>query len=74
MIKRNRNNNFAAVVALMLFLCLPIAADEYDKTIISGLWHIKGGDETIYMRLELTGTVLKARKRQAAATILEYLL
>ena len=54
-----RARNFAAVLALMLLVCMPVTADEYDETILPGLWHIKGqgfGEYSpIRLKLNLTG-------------------
>ena len=54
-----RARNFAAVLALMLLVCLPVTADEYDETILPGLWHIKGqgfGEYSpVRLKLKLTG-------------------
>ena len=56
-----RAKNFVAVLALMLFVCIPVAADEYDETIIPGLWNIKGqgfGEYSpIRLQLSLTGNM-----------------
>ena len=56
-----RAKNFVAVLALMLLVCLPVAADEYDETIIPGLWHIKGrgfGEYSpIRLKLSLSGNM-----------------
>ena len=54
-----RVKNIAAVLVLMLIMCLPVAADEYDEAVIPGLWHIKGqgfGEYSpIRLQLKITG-------------------
>ena len=53
--------NIASVLVLILVACLPVAADEYDETILPGLWHIKGqgyGEYSpIRLKLSLTGNM-----------------
>ncbi|MBQ7220616.1 MAG: hypothetical protein IJS28_06510 [Synergistaceae bacterium] len=52
---------FAAALVLMLLACSQIAADEYDETILPGLWHIKGrgfGEYSpVRLQLSLTGNM-----------------